>query len=379
MKVVHIHRVRGVGGSERHLLTLLPALRARGVDARFLGLDDGDPDPFYAQLDSLAVPYDRLPAPRDLDPVLLGRMARLLRRQRPDIVHTHLVHADVYGGLAAIAAGSTLVSTKHNDDPFRRGSFRHLERLFARRAARIICITDALARFNVREVGLPESKLVVVHYGLDELPAAWGPPGDWDIPPAAPLLLAISRLEQQKGLDVAIEALAQVRAAGSPATLLILGGGSLESELKALAEARGVAAAVIFAGRTGDVAHWLERADVFVHPARWEGFGLVLLEAMLAQLPIVASRVSSIPEIVVDGATGLVVAPDDAEALAAALETLLSDTALRAAYGAAGLDRARREFSVAQMAERTMDVYRGASGCPPAASLTTASAHESTE
>jgi glycosyltransferase involved in cell wall biosynthesis len=349
--------VMGVGGSERHLLSLLPALRARGVDAHFLGLDDGDPDPFYAQLDALGVPYDRLRAPRDLDPVLLVRMARLLRRQRPDIVHTHLVHADVYGGLASIFAGSTLVSTKHNDDPFRRGSFRHLERLCARRTARIICITEALARFNVREVGLPEAKLVVVHYGLDELPAAWGPPGDWHVPADTPLLLAISRLERQKGLDVAIEALARIRAAGSPATLLILGGGSLEAELRMLAEARGVAGATVFAGRTGDVAYWLERADVFVHPARWEGFGLVLLEAMLARLPIVASEVSSIPEIVVDGETGYLVAADDVARFADATSALLADPILRASFGEAALERARSQFSVERMAEGTLAVY----------------------
>jgi glycosyltransferase involved in cell wall biosynthesis len=360
MKVVHVHRVRGVGGSERHLLTLLPALRARDVDARFLGLDDGDPDPFYAQLDALGVPYDRLPARRDLDPALLVRMARLLRRQQPDIVHTHLVHADVYGGMASVAAGSTLVSTKHNDDPFRSGSFKHLERLFARRAARIICITDALARFNVREVGMPEAKLVVVHYGLDELPAPWGPPGDWDLPDGAPLLLAISRLERQKGLDVAIEALARLRAAGSSATLLILGGGGLEAELKALAEARGVAAATVFGGRTGDVAHWLERADVFVHPARWEGFGLVLLEAMLARLPIVASEVSSIPEIVVDGETGYLVPADDVDRFADATGALLADPTLRASFGEAALERARSEFSVERMAEGTLAVYAAA-------------------
>jgi glycosyltransferase involved in cell wall biosynthesis len=362
VKVVHVHRVRGVGGSERHLLTLLPALRARGVNARFLGLDDGDPDPFYTQLDALAVPYDRLRAPRDVDPVLLVRMARLLRQEQPDIVHTHLVHADVYGGLAAIAAGATLVSTKHNDDPFRRGSFRHVERLLARREARIICITDALARFNVREVGLPKAKIAVVHYGLDELPAAWGPPGDWDLPEEAPLLLAISRLEQQKGLDVAIEALARIRAAGSPATLLILGGGGLEAELQALADARGLTSATVFAGRTGDVAYWLERADVFVHPARWEGFGLVLLEAMLARLPIVASDVSSIPEIVVDGETGYLVPVDDVERFASATATLLEDAGRRRAFGDAALERAQSQFSVDRMANGTLAVYAEALG-----------------
>ena len=357
--VLHIHRLRGIGGSERHLLTLLPALRARGVEARFLGLDDGEPRPFYEQLDALEVPYERLRAPRDLDPLLLTRIARVVRRQRPDIVHTHLVHADVYGAIASLAPRTALVSTKHNDDPFRHGSFRHVERLFARRARRIICITEALARFNAREVGLPEAKLVVVHYGLDGLPTAWGPPGGPDLPEGVPLLLAVSRLERQKGLDVAIEALARVRGAGdSAAALLILGAGSLGRELGDLAAARGVGAAVFFAGQSGDVAHWLERADVFVHPARWEGFGLVLLEAMLAELPIVATTVSSIPEIVVDGETGLLVPPDDAERLAAAIATLLADPDRRAAYGRAALERARQRFSVDRMATRTIEVYR---------------------
>ena len=357
MRVTHIHRLRGVGGSERHLLTLLPALRERGVDARFLGLDDGEPDPFYAQLDGLDVPYDRLRAPHDLDPALLLRTVRLIRRYRPDIVHTHLVHADVYGAAAAQAAGATLVSTKHNDDPFRLGPFRHVERLLARRAARTVCITGSLARFNVEQVGLPASKVVVVHYGLDELPAAWGPPGGPKLPEGARVLLAVSRLERQKGIDVAIEALALIRPRHPQAVLVVLGRGRLEQELLGLAAERGVADAVYLPGGVGDVTDWLLRAELLVHPARWEGFGLALLEAMLAELPIVASSVSSIPEIVVDQQTGLLVPPDDAERLASAIDALLTDSRLRATYGRAGLARVRDRFSVARMAEHTEKVY----------------------
>lgn len=357
MRVMHIHRVRGIGGSERHLLTLLPALRGRGVDARFLGFDDGEPDPFYAQLDRLGVPYDRLPAPRDLDPALLIRTVRLTRRHRPEIVHTHLVHADVYGAAAALGSGATLVSTKHNDDPFRLGPFRHVERLLARRAARTICITASLARFNIDQVGLPAAKVVVVHYGLDTLPEAWGPAGGPELPEGARVLLAVSRLERQKGIDVAIEALALIRLHHPQAVLVVLGRGRLEHELLALAAELGVADAVYLPGSVGDVTDWLRRAELLVHPARWEGFGLALLEAMLAELPVVASSVSSIPEIVVDGATGLLVPPDDAGRLASAIDTLLADPARRAAYGRAGLARVRDRFSVARMAEHTEQVY----------------------
>ena len=105
---------------------------------------------------------------------------------------------------------------------------------------------------------------------------------------------------------------------------------------------------------------WLERADVFVHPARWEGFGLVLLEAMLAGLPVVASEVSSVPEIVADGETGLLVPPGEPDALARAVTAVLADAARRAALGEAGRTRAHERFSVARMAERTLEVYSAA-------------------
>ena len=304
---MHVHRVGGIGGSERHLLTLLPALAERGVDVSFLGLDDTSraPDPFY---EALAVPYERLPAPRDLD-VRLGLAVRRAIRQA-DLVHTHLVHADVYGALGS----RRLVSTKHNDDPFRAGAFRYVERALARRAAKIIAITRALARFQIERVGLPAEKVEVVHYGLDDLPAPWGTNEPEAVEADAQVLLAISRLEPQKGLDVAVRALPRIRASHPKAVLVVLGEGPQRAELSALAQELEVPVHLL--GRVPDVAAWLRRAELLVHPARWEGFGLALLEAMLASKPVVATNVSSIPEIVSDGETGLLVGPDDPDALA---------------------------------------------------------------
>jgi glycosyltransferase involved in cell wall biosynthesis len=348
VKVLHIHRIGGIGGSERHVLTLLPALAERGVEVSFLGLDDTSraPDPFY---DALSVPFERLPAPRDLDPRLAVSVGRAARAA--DLVHTHLVHADVYGALGA----RRLVSTKHNDDPFRAGAFRFVERAVARRASRIIAITEALARFQVERVGLPDDKLEVIHYGLDEPPAAWGANPTDDLPATARIVLAVCRLEPQKGLDVAVRAFPDIRRRHPDATLVVLGEGPQRPELQRLARALDVP--VYLPGRVPDVTAWLRRADLLVHPARWEGFGLALLEAMLASLPVVATRVSSIPEIVVEGETGLLVPADDTAALAAAVSRVLDDPA---DLGARGQERARVEFSVARMADRTLEVYRRA-------------------
>jgi len=344
MRVVHVHRMRGIGGSERHLLTLLPALAERGLDIRFVGLDDPawDPSDFYS---ALTVPALRIPSPRDVDPVLL---ARLVRGVRADVVHTHLVHADLYGGLAARVRGARLVSTKHNDDPFRVGAFRFVERSLAHLADRIVTITDALRAFTVERVGVPERKVQTIHYGLDEPPPPWGTNPPDDVPAEARLLLAVSRLTVQKGIDTAVRALAELP---DDTVLVVLGEGPERGALERLAAELGVDRRLFLLGRVPDVGAWLRRADVFVHPARWEGFGLAVLEAMLAGLPVVASNVSSLPELVADGRTGLLVPADDAVALAAAV------LSARPELGAAGRERARQEFSVARMADRTAGLY----------------------
>jgi glycosyltransferase involved in cell wall biosynthesis len=346
MRVMHVHRIRGIGGSERHLLTLLPALAERGVEPVLVGLDDPawEAADFYG---ALRVPAVRIRSSRDLDPLLLFRLARTLRA---DVVHTHLVHADVYGGLAARLRGAYLVSTKHNDDPFRTGPFRFVERALSRAADRVVTITDALRTFTVERVGIPAQKVETIHYGLDDLPEAWGRNPADAVPREARVLLSVSRLIRQKGIDVAIRALP---ALPGDTVLVVLGEGPERARLEELARALEVDHRLFLLGRVPDVAAWLERATLLVHPARWEGFGLGVLEAMLARLPVVASNVSSLAELVLEGETGHLVPPDDPHALARAIVNALEQPS----FGDAGYNRARREFSVARMADRTAELY----------------------
>jgi glycosyltransferase involved in cell wall biosynthesis len=355
MRVVHVHRISGIGGSERHLLALLPALREQGVEPGFVGLDTGPgAQAFYDELGRSGVPYERL-GEAAADPRTPSRIAAAARRLGADALHTHLVHADLHGSAAAVLLRVPLFSTKHNDDRFRTGPFRHVDRLLARRARGVIAISQALRRFSVERVGLPAGKVEVVPYGLDVPPPAWGANPPLVLPDGAPVLLALARLVPQKGLETAVEALARLD--DPRAVLVVAGEGPERPALVALAERLRVGDRVLLPGRAGDVAALLARATLVVHPARWEGFGLVLLEAMLAQRAVVASAVSAIPEIVVDGETGLLVPPGDAAALAAAVDRLLADPAERERLAAAGLDRARAEFSVARMAARTAAVY----------------------
>jgi glycosyltransferase involved in cell wall biosynthesis len=362
MKVMHIHKITGIGGSERHLLTLLPALRDRGVDARFLGLDvpGSDAARFYEELRLAGVPFEQVRCTTDLNPRMAAQVIKAVRRARPDLLHTHLVHGDIYGAIAARAAAVPFVSSRHNDDRYLLGPFRHVDRLFARPARRIIAISDAVRRF-LEQAGLPREKLVTVHYGLDALPDAPSEvkPSDLVIDPTAPVLLAIGRLTAQKDHATLLRAFARVRGEHPRAVLVILGIGPLDDETRRLVSQLGLDGAVLLPGRL-EIRDWLDRADVFVHTSRWEGFGMVLLEAMLAGLPIVATNVSAVPEVVTDDVTGILIDPGDVSALSAALSRLLGDPRQAAAFGHAGLERARTEFSVAKMIDGTVAVYETA-------------------
>jgi glycosyltransferase involved in cell wall biosynthesis len=167
------------------------------------------------------------------------------------------------------------------------------------------------------------------------------------------VLLSICRLERQKGVDLAVRAFAALRERHLDLELVVLGEGAERSALAALARELGVHVHLL--GRIADVAAWLRRATMLVHPVRWEGFGLAVLEAMFAGLPVVASRVSSLPELVVDGETGILVAPDDADALAAGIDRVLERPAR---LGAAGRQRAVAQFSTARMADATFALYQ---------------------
>jgi glycosyltransferase involved in cell wall biosynthesis len=361
VKVLHLLKVQGVGGAEQHLLALLPSLREQGIDARVLSLDaGGDSARFHEGLDARGVPWRRIRSGFHVSPRLAADVIRAVRSERPDLLHSHMVHGDIYGSFAAHALRIPFVSTRHNDDRYLLGPFRYVDRAAMHGVRRIIAISDAVRRFQVR-AGLPAAKLETIHYGLDTIPGSPSEvtPLQAGISPEAPLVLAIGRLIEQKDHATLLRAFALVQAEHVEARLAILGWGPLEEKTRALVRELELSHAVSVLGRV-EPREWLARADVFAHTSRWEGFGIVLLEAMLASLPVVATNVSAIPEIVADGETGLLATAGDVQAIAAHLSSLLVDPERRRRLGEAGLERAHAEFSVGRMTERTRALYEQA-------------------
>ena len=353
-RVLHVVKVAGISGAENHLLLLLPALRERGWDVAAVMLDEGEPgaEDFAARLEADGVPVERVRLERALDPRAFRRILRRARRDRPDVLHTHLVHADFHGLPAGrLARVPALVSTKHGFNAFRdRKAFATADRTVASLADVHVAISAGLARYLAESEGFDAASFEVVHYGIEA--------GREPLPlPGAPRLAIVGRLIPLKGHDVLLRAVARARERLPGLTLEIAGDGELEPVLRATATRLGLDDAVTFLGRVAPVTPALERAEVVVVPSFGEGFGMVALEAMERGRPVIASDVGGLPEIVDDGRTGILVPPGDVEALARAIEELADDPARTAAMGRAGRARALEDFSQERCTERIAALY----------------------
>ena len=353
--VLHTQKVAGISGSEAHLLQLLPDLRERGWDVRFLMLHEDELGAweFAEALRSKGVPVDDVRLRADVDPIALGEVLAYLARARPRILHTHLVHADVYGQLAGAAARVPLrLSTKHGFNEFREGRwFGFADRSVGSLAHVHIAISQGLANYLAETEGFEVEDFRIVHYGI----ASGGDAASYS--GSEPRLVCVGRLIPIKGHLVLLRALAQARARVPEISLDVAGRGPLAPALQAYARELGVEDAVRFLGFVSPVAGAFEDAAIAVVPSLGEGFGMVALEAMERARPVIASAVGGLPEIIDDGRTGLVVPSADAEALADAIVELASDLGRARAMGAAGRERALAEFTPERCVERTEELY----------------------
>ena len=367
MRVVHIIKVIRIAGAEQHLITLLGGLRAQGVDAQMILLvEPQNPMGNYvAALNAQGVPVQPMVIRHHADVTIIPRLRQALAVLSPDIVHTHLIHADLYGTIAAKWLGVPVISSRHNDDAFRyRALVRLVNRILWRMTSAGIAISDAIKDFSIKIEGATPKQMHRIHYGmdtsvkpLDRAEVKRKLAAELKLPADVQLIGMVCRLIEQKGVGYGLEAFIQLADSFPMAHLLVAGEGLLRPELEARTQAADLSGRVHFLGWRSDTASLMAGLDILLAPSLWEGFGLVLLEAMAQQTPIVASRVSAIPEVVIDRETGLLVEPRDVNALKDALSELLKDAALRQHMGLMGRDRLETAFSATRMVNETIEVY----------------------
>ena len=365
-RVLHVITSLDRGGAENHLLALFTHAdqRAFRFEAAVL-TGEGE---LLPALRATGARVHLIHARGRVDPWALQRLVKVLRAGDFDIVHSHLFRADLYAGLAVAQLGDArplLVSTRHNDDRFFLNPFVGIAHyLLSGRQDMIIAISDHVARFTIARGVREPGRVRRVYHGLD-IPDAQEQErerqrirAELGIPADAFLIGNVGRLAPQKGQRHLVEAMPLLLERVPRAHAAIAGGGDLEEFLRDLALELRVSEHVHVLGPRQDVPALMQALDAFAMPSIWEGFGLVLLEAMAAARPVVASHVATIPEVVVDGETGLLVPAGDEVVLAEALAQLADDPQLAQRLGQAGQDRLRRRFSIDKMVGDTELLYR---------------------
>lgn len=354
LKVVHVETGQHLYGGAQQVAYLLAGLAQRGIDNVLVCPPGAAIGRHFA---NSAVRVIELPCSGDADIAFIPRLASLIKRERPQLVHLHSRRgADVLGGIAAKIAGVSAVLSRRVDNTEPALWARLKYRLYQR----VICISEGIADV-LRAEGVDASRVRVVRSAVEAAP--WRSPesraafcAEFDVPQDALLIGVVAQLIERKGHRVLFEALRGLPAQPAIA-LVIFGQGPLRTALEAEAASLPLAA-LRFAGFRNDLPRWIGALDLLVHPALTEGLGVSLLQASAASVPIIASRAGGMPEAVRDGLNGLLVPPGDAPALRAAIATLATDASLRQEMGAAGALLIDSEFSTEAMVEGNLAVYR---------------------
>lgn len=359
-RVVYLAHTLAVGGAEEMILNLiryLPEEYERAV------VCIGSPGPIGQEVEKTGYPFRSLGLrPGLMRPFDLMRLQQFLHDAEPTIVHTFLLTASLYGRFAAMLARVPIVvGTEVNIYERKRPLHRMAERWLMQRTDAVVASAESVRDFYVGQVGADPDKVVVIYNAVDwsqlhatmtreEMRAELGIPSD------VPLAGIIARLTEQKAHRVLFDAMvSKPELAGLH--LLAVGDGELRQELKGRVEQLGLANRVHFAGARRDLGNVLGAIDMFVMPSLWEGLPLSLVLAMGAGLPVIASKVAGIPEVVRHDVSGLLVDPGDVAQLAGAMTRVLRDDTLRVLLSQEARAFVRPRFGVDGYVAATTALY----------------------
>jgi glycosyltransferase involved in cell wall biosynthesis len=359
LRILLINSIQLYGGGEVWMVTAATELIRRGHDVTIVGRPG-----------SLMLPYARRTGARvlplemhgDFDPRTIWSLVRSLRRHCIEIILTNTDKELRFAGAAArLCHNPPVIARRGIDLPLKNTTGYRLTYNVLARA--VVANSEATKRTLVGSVPwLDPDRVHVIHNGIDPdrfagdktrpLRQELGLPGD------AQVIGFVGRLCEQKGIEHLLAAFARIAARRTDTHLLLVGDGELRDLAIAFARRHDLGGRLHLTGFRDDVPAVMRSLDVCVLPSLWEGFGIVLIEAMAAGKPCVTTRISSMPEIVRDGETGRVVPPADADSLAAALLEILDDPALAGRMGAAGRQVVHERFTVTRMIDQYEQVFR---------------------
>ncbi|MEJ2745458.1 MAG: glycosyltransferase [bacterium] len=363
IKIAHIVYGLKYGGAEKLIWHVVSRADRARYESMVVTLNMGGP--LEDKIRASGVPIHFMAKRGRYDLSVLSRLSRFLRREKIDVVHTHLFGGDVWGRTAAALAGVPLVvSSLQAVDLWLTVYQRALERWTARFAHRLIAASDAVKDFYASTVGIPMEKISVVCNGVDcaKLPAMVDRSAkfrDLGIPDNAPLVTVACRLEAQKDLQTWLRAARRISRDMPEVEFLIAGEGSRRRELEKLSLALGISDRVHFLGLRYDVDEILSISDLVMFSSRFEGLSLALLEAMASGKAVVATDIAENRTVIVQDRTGVLIAPRNHEAFAEAAIRLLGDERKRRRLGEAASMIVRERYGIERCVEEILAIYEG--------------------
>ena len=364
MKVLHLISSGGMYGAEAVILNLSGVLNSTHGDRSIIGVFGNSAKPnleLHEAALRAGVESHVLPCQSQLDRATFQAIRDLRQSSSADIVHAHGYKADVYVWLALRKSKTPLISTCHTwyDNDFAVRLYGAVDRQILRRFDGVVAVSDQV-RLRLLDAGVPADRIRLIRNGIDLRPFA-------DVPTnragrhsmGSPLTIGlVGRLSREKGIDVFIGAAAEV-ARRQPGTQFVVAGDGpdrvmLEEQIAQL----GLQENVRLPGRTNDMKAFYSSIDVLVSASREEGLPIALLEGMASGLPVVATPVGAVPQVIPDDRTGLLVNPEDPRTLAEAICNVIDDKALRDRLGRAAQQRIAEEFSASRMAAEYVELYR---------------------
>jgi len=298
-----------------------------------------------------------------------ARIARFIRTEGVDLLHTNECGCMESVLAARLAHVPKVIATYHTDSAYDvlagrlTPGYRILEQLTNRLLDQAIAVSESTRQDRVRNTRIPASRVITIHNGID--PDKFIPPADAQdacamlgLPINRVLIGSVGQLQRYKGFDVLLQAFAAAAGDVPQADLVIAGAGPALGELESLVARLGLRSRVHFLGFQSNIPLVLAALDLYVMASRCEALPYALLEAMVAKLPVIATTVGGIPEVIEDGVSGLLVPPGRADCLSKALLQMLRSESLRHRAGIGARERVVQRFHQRDSAERTINVYR---------------------
>ena len=366
MRVLHVISSGGMYGAEAVILSLMHSINAMPAHGCALAVFSNPRQPSPALMHAAmtsgldATQVHLLPCRGQIDRHVAARLRGLAEKHGADIVHAHGYKADIYAACAWARSRPALVSTCHtwydNDLPLRL--YGALDRRMLRHFEAVVAVSGEV-RDRLLAAKVAPERIELIRNGVAMEPFLLA--GQQRQAQSGPLRIGlVGRLAPEKGIDIFLHAAARVRKQHPEISFEIAGEGAERSHLQQLLRELHLEAQVNLCGGVADMPAFYAGLDLLVSASRQEGLPIALLEGMASGLPVVATRVGAVPQVVLEGVTGLLVEPEAPEALAEAMEQLIDSRTLRGSLGQAGQDRIRSEFSAERMAAEYLAVYEQA-------------------